>query len=180
MCRQEESWKAYGARTTQHRELEWCHQVNLSERTFWAKKTGVQEVPKTTQHQPIYYVTDSFEDAKQKMIDLLQQSPDPLELDTIRLRRASSCWTKRQIQKLITLFNKRDQNPHWRLREVLGFINSARSELYWTFEKFCSHWWVPQNKCCGFGLFYQIRILKSKLWQNHQKIQINFSTFCLF
>ena len=36
-------------------------------RAFEPAKTGVTEYP-ITQHQPLYFVTESFEDAKQKMM----------------------------------------------------------------------------------------------------------------
>ena len=36
-------------------------------RSFEPEKTGVQKYP-ITEHQPLYFVTESFEDAKQKMM----------------------------------------------------------------------------------------------------------------
>merc|ERR1712013_223778 len=59
-----------------------------------------------TEHQPVYFVTDSFESAKQKMTDFASTIPRPFGVrydpytQTIELLD-----NKRQIQKLITNIN---------------------------------------------------------------------------
>jgi len=74
-------------------------------RSFDPETTGVQKYP-ITEHQPTYFVTDSFESAKQKMIDFAATIPRPFGVrydaytQTIQLLD-----NKRQIQKLITNIN---------------------------------------------------------------------------
>jgi len=106
MCRQDGELKAYGAGLlSSFGELEWCLSGQPELRAFDPVKTGEQKYP-ITEHQPIYYVTDSFEDAKQKMIDYAATIPRPFGVryepytQTIELLDS-----KRQIQKLITNIN---------------------------------------------------------------------------
>ena len=62
------SGQAYGAGLlSSFGELEWCMSGKPELRTFEPEKTGQQKYP-ITEHQPVYFVTESFEDAKQKMM----------------------------------------------------------------------------------------------------------------
>ena len=68
ITRQNGELKAYGAGLlSSFGELEWCLSGKPELRNFEPEKTGVTKYP-ITQHQPLYYVTESFEDAKQKMM----------------------------------------------------------------------------------------------------------------
>ena len=68
ITRQNGELKAYGAGLlSSFGELEWALSDKPEHRSFDPEKTGVTKYP-ITQHQPLYYVTDSFEDAKQKMM----------------------------------------------------------------------------------------------------------------
>jgi len=106
MCRQNGELKAYGAGLlSSFGELEWCLSGKPELRSFDPEKTGSQKYP-ITEHQPVYFVTDSFESAKQKMTDFASTIPRPFGVrydpytQTIELLD-----NKRQIQKLITNIN---------------------------------------------------------------------------
>jgi len=106
VTRQNGQLKAYGAGLlSSFGELEWCLSGKPELRSFDPEKTGVQKYP-ITEHQPIYFVTESFESAKQKMIDFAATIPRPFGVrydpytQTIQLLDS-----KRQIQKLITNIN---------------------------------------------------------------------------
>lgn len=68
LCRQDGQIKAYGAGLlSSYGELEYCLTDRPELRAFNPEKTGVQEYP-ITNYQPIYYVAESFEDAKEKLM----------------------------------------------------------------------------------------------------------------
>ena len=69
MCRQEEGeLRAYGAGLlSSFGELEYCLSGKSELRPFEPPKTALQKYP-ITSYQPIYYVTESFDDAKEKMM----------------------------------------------------------------------------------------------------------------
>merc|ERR1712179_10277 len=106
MCRQNGELKAYGAGLlSSFGELEWCLSGKPELRSFDPEKTGSQKYP-ITEHQPVYFVTESFESAKQKMTDFASTIPRPFGVrydpytQTIELLD-----NKRRIQKLITNIN---------------------------------------------------------------------------
>eukprot|EP00092_Neocalanus_flemingeri_P019520 GFUD01021146.1.p1 GENE.GFUD01021146.1~~GFUD01021146.1.p1 ORF type:complete len:478 (+),score=130.35 GFUD01021146.1:42-1436(+) len=106
VTRQNGQLKAYGAGLlSSFGELEWCLSGKPELRSFEPETTGIQKYP-ITEHQPVYFVTDSFESAKQKMIDFAATIPRPFGVrydpytQTIQLLDS-----KRQIQKLITNIN---------------------------------------------------------------------------
>lgn len=68
LCRQDGEIKAYGAGLlSSFGELEYCLTEKPELREFDPCKTGEQKYP-ITQYQPVYFVSDSFEDAKEKMM----------------------------------------------------------------------------------------------------------------
>jgi len=106
VTRQNGQLKAYGAGLlSSFGELEWCLSGKPELRSFDPETTGIQKYP-ITEHQPLYFVTESFESAKQKMIDFAATIPRPFGVrydaytQTIQLLDS-----KRQIQKLITNIN---------------------------------------------------------------------------
>ncbi|XP_023349763.1 protein henna [Eurytemora carolleeae] len=106
ICRQDGEIKAYGAGLlSSYGELEWCLSGKPDLRPFEPAVTGEQKYP-ITDHQPVYYITESFEDAKQKMINFAATIPRPFGVrydpytQTIQLLDS-----KRQIQKLIQNIN---------------------------------------------------------------------------
>jgi len=106
ITRQNGELKAYGAGLlSSFGELEWCLSGKPELKSFEPEKTGLQKYP-ITEHQPVYFVTESFESAKQKMIDFASTIPRPFGVrydpytQTIQLLDS-----KRQIQKLITNIN---------------------------------------------------------------------------
>ena len=67
MCRQNGELKAYGAGLlSSFGELEYCLSEKPEIREFEPVVTGVTKYP-ITEYQPVYYVTNSFEDAQRKM-----------------------------------------------------------------------------------------------------------------
>lgn len=75
MCRQNGELKAYGAGLlSSFGELEYCMTDKPEIRPFDPPKTGLQKYP-ITQYQPVYYVSESFEDAKEKMIAFAKTIP---------------------------------------------------------------------------------------------------------
>merc|ERR1712088_1259403 len=106
ITRQNGQLKAYGAGLlSSFGELEWCLSGKPEHREFDPAVTGLQKYP-ITEYQPIYFVTESFEDAKQRMIDFAATIPRPFGVrydpytQTIQLLDS-----KRQIQKLLTNIN---------------------------------------------------------------------------
>lgn len=66
MCRQEGELKAFGAGLlSSYGELEYCLTDKPQLKDFEPEITGVTKYP-ITQFQPLYYVADSFESAKEK------------------------------------------------------------------------------------------------------------------
>jgi len=106
LCKQNGELKAYGAGLlSSFGELEWCLSGKPELRPFEPAKTGEQAYP-ITEHQPVYFVTEGFEDAKQKMIDYAATISRPFGVrydpycQSIELLDS-----KRQIQKLISNIN---------------------------------------------------------------------------
>lgn len=68
LCRQDGQIKAFGAGLlSSFGELEYCVSDKPELRAFEPEKTAVQSYP-ITEYQPVYYVAESFEDAKNKMM----------------------------------------------------------------------------------------------------------------
>merc|ERR1739838_742455 len=111
VTRQNGQLKAYGAGLlSSFGELEWCLSGKPELRNFEPEKTGVTKYP-ITQHQPLYYVTESFEDAKQKMIDFSSKIPRPFGVRYNSYTQSIEILdSKRQIQKLITNINYEIRN----------------------------------------------------------------------
>ncbi|XP_031619504.1 protein henna [Contarinia nasturtii] len=77
LCRQDGEVKAYGAGLlSSFGELEYCLTDKPELREFEPSKTGEQKYP-ITEYQPVYFVSDSFEDAKEKMIKYANTIPRP-------------------------------------------------------------------------------------------------------
>merc|ERR1712013_885378 len=106
MCRQNGELKAYGAGLlSSFGELEWCLSGKPELRSFDPEKTGSQKYP-ITEHQPVYFVTDSFESAKQKMTDFASTIPRPFGVRYDPYTQSIQLLdSKRQIQKLLTNIN---------------------------------------------------------------------------
>merc|ERR1711872_460314 len=111
ITRQNGELKAYGAGLlSSFGELEWALSGKPELKSFEPEKTGVTKYP-ITQHQPLYYVTESFEDAKQKMIDFSATIPRPFGVRYNAYTQAIEILdSKRQIQKLITDINYEIRN----------------------------------------------------------------------
>jgi phenylalanine-4-hydroxylase len=106
ICRQNGELKAFGAGLlSSFGELEWCLSDGPELRAFEPAKTGDTAYP-ITQHQPVYFVTESFEDAKQKMIDFAATIPRPFGVRYDPYTQSIQLLdSKYQIQKLITNIN---------------------------------------------------------------------------
>jgi phenylalanine-4-hydroxylase len=80
ICRQGGELKAYGAGLlSSYGELQYCLTDKPELRPFDPVKTGVQKYP-ITEYQPLYYVADSFEDAKDKMMQFAALIPRPFSV----------------------------------------------------------------------------------------------------
>lgn len=67
LCHQDGKIKAFGAGLlSSYGELQYCLTGQSEVRPFNPVKTCLQKYP-ITEYQPIYYVAESFEDAKEKM-----------------------------------------------------------------------------------------------------------------
>jgi phenylalanine-4-hydroxylase len=78
LCRQDDGQiKAFGAGLlSSYGELEYCLSGKPELRPFEPEKTGVQSYP-ITEYQPIYYVAESFADAKEKLMKYAEKIPRP-------------------------------------------------------------------------------------------------------
>ncbi|RXG60487.1 Protein henna [Armadillidium vulgare] len=77
LCRQNGELKAFGAGLlSSFGELEYCLTDKPEIREFEPEKTCLQKYP-ITKFQPVYYVADSFEDAKRKLIQFTSTIPRP-------------------------------------------------------------------------------------------------------
>lgn len=68
LCRQDGNLKAYGAGLlSSFGELQYCLSDKPELRDFDPETTGILQYP-ITEYQPVYFVANSFEDAKDKMM----------------------------------------------------------------------------------------------------------------
>jgi len=106
ITRQNGQLKAYGAGLlSSFGELEWCLSGKPELRAFDPATTGDQKYP-ITEHQPIYFVTESFESAKQKLIDFSATIPRPFGVRYDPYTQSIQLLdSKLQIQNLITNIN---------------------------------------------------------------------------
>ncbi|XP_042870956.1 protein henna-like isoform X1 [Penaeus japonicus] len=80
LCRQNGEVKAYGAGLlSSFGELEYCLSDKPELRAFEPTMTCMQKYP-ITEYQPVYYVSESFEDAKQKLIQFAATIPRPFSV----------------------------------------------------------------------------------------------------
>jgi len=77
LCRQEGEIKAFGAGLlSSFGELKYCLSDEPEIRPFEPEKTGVQDYP-ITEYQPVYFVAESFVDAKRKLMKYAEKIPRP-------------------------------------------------------------------------------------------------------
>ncbi|XP_058832943.1 protein henna [Topomyia yanbarensis] len=77
LCRQNGQLKAYGAGLlSSFGELQYCLTDKPELREFDPIKTGVQKYP-ITEYQPVYFVSSSFDEAIQKMVNFANTIPRP-------------------------------------------------------------------------------------------------------
>lgn len=68
LCRESGKLKAYGAGLlSSYGELQYALEEKSEIRPFEPAKTALQKYP-ITEYQPVYYVAESFENAKEKMM----------------------------------------------------------------------------------------------------------------
>ncbi|KAF0306970.1 Protein henna [Amphibalanus amphitrite] len=120
LCRQEGELKAYGAGLlSSFGELEYCLSDKPEVREFMPEKTGVQKYP-ITEYQPVYYVADSFDDAKDKMINFAATIPRPFSVRyDPYTQQVITLDTRPQVEELI-----RDINSE--MKVLLDAINKFR------------------------------------------------------
>lgn len=77
LCKQNGQVKAYGAGLlSSFGELEYCLSGKPEIREFCPEKTGCQKYP-ITEYQPVYYLSESFEDAQRKIREFALSIPRP-------------------------------------------------------------------------------------------------------
>ncbi|XP_055628235.1 protein henna isoform X2 [Toxorhynchites rutilus septentrionalis] len=77
LCRQNGELKAYGAGLlSSFGELQYCFTDKPELREFDPARTGEQKYP-ITEYQPVYYVSNSFDEAIQKMVQYANEIPRP-------------------------------------------------------------------------------------------------------
>lgn len=77
LCRQNKQIKAYGAGLlSSFGELQYCLTDKPEKRVFEPAKTAEQQYP-ITEFQPVYFIAESFESAKQKMREYAATIPRP-------------------------------------------------------------------------------------------------------
>ncbi|XP_022654968.1 protein henna-like [Varroa jacobsoni] len=80
LCRQDGELKAYGAGLlSSFGELDYCLSDKPEIRAFDPEVTGIQKYP-ITEYQPVYFVTDSFQQGQQKMREFALSIPRPFNV----------------------------------------------------------------------------------------------------
>ncbi len=80
LCKQKGELKAFGAGLlSSFGELSYCLTGEPEHRSFEPEKTCLQEYP-ITSFQPVYYIADSFKDAKDKMSAFTMTIPKPFSI----------------------------------------------------------------------------------------------------
>ncbi|XP_046438620.1 protein henna-like isoform X2 [Daphnia pulex] len=120
MCRQGGELKAYGAGLlSSFGELEYCLTDKPEIRPFEPAKTALQKYP-ITQYQPVYYVSESFEDAKDKMIAYAKTIPRPFSVRynpyTLNVEILNS---KPQLENLL-------KNINWEITRITDALCKMR------------------------------------------------------
>ncbi|XP_065352509.1 protein henna isoform X1 [Cloeon dipterum] len=107
MCNQDGELKAYGAGLlSSYGELQYCLEGKAELRPFEPEKTCLQKYP-ITSYQPIYYVANSFEEAKAQMIKYAQTVPRPFGVRYNPYTQSVEILdSKEQIEDLMTCSNQ--------------------------------------------------------------------------
>ncbi|XP_021957625.1 protein henna isoform X2 [Folsomia candida] len=80
LCRQEGEIKAFGAGLlSSYGELQYCLSDKPEVRPFDPQKTGIQDYP-ITEYQPVYFVAESFADAKHRLMQYAETIPRPFSV----------------------------------------------------------------------------------------------------
>ncbi|KAI9557408.1 hypothetical protein GHT06_017236 [Daphnia sinensis] len=120
MCRQGGELKAYGAGLlSSYGELEYCLTDKPEIRPFDPAKTALQKYP-ITSYQPVYFVSESFEDAKEKMIAYAKTIPRPFSVRynpyTLNVEILNS---KPQLENLL-------KNINWEITRITDALCKMR------------------------------------------------------
>ncbi|XP_043276861.1 protein henna isoform X1 [Venturia canescens] len=107
LCRQHGELKAYGAGLlSSFGELEYSLSGKPELRSFEPAKTALQKYP-ITEYQPVYFVAEDFEDAKEKMIKFAQTIPRKFGVRYDPYTQSISIIdSKYQIEELVTNVNQ--------------------------------------------------------------------------
>lgn len=120
MCRQGGELKAYGAGLlSSFGELEYCLTDKPDIRPFDPPVTALQKYP-ITQYQPVYFVSESFEEAKEKMITYAKTIPRPFSVRynpyTLNVEILNS---KPQLENLL-------KNINWEITRITDALIKMR------------------------------------------------------
>uniref|UniRef100_A0A915I7W7 phenylalanine 4-monooxygenase n=1 Tax=Romanomermis culicivorax TaxID=13658 RepID=A0A915I7W7_ROMCU len=101
LCRQEGALKAYGAGLlSSFGELEYCLTEKPQLRNFDPSNAALTEYP-ITNYQPIYYVADSFSDAKIKLLEWTSRSPRPFSIKYNAYTQSIEVVDKSSLRRLL-------------------------------------------------------------------------------
>ncbi|KAJ6640881.1 Protein henna [Pseudolycoriella hygida] len=119
LCRQEGDLKAYGAGLlSSFGELEYCLSDKPELREFEPAKTGLQEYP-ITEYQPIYYVANSFDEAKEKLKKYADLIPRPFGVRYNAYTQSIEILdSKPQVENLMHNLNMEFQTLHNAFRKL--------------------------------------------------------------
>ncbi|KAL1517131.1 hypothetical protein ABEB36_000938 [Hypothenemus hampei] len=102
LCREGDKLKAYGAGLlSSYGELQYAVEGKAEYKDFEPFQTALQKYP-ITEYQPIYFIAESFEDAKQKMIKYTSTIPRPFGVRyNAYTQSVEVIDSKPQIQRLV-------------------------------------------------------------------------------
>merc|ERR1712100_176550 len=119
LCKENGQPKAYGAGLlSSFGELEYCLTDKPEIRSFDPATTCQQPYP-VTRYQPLYYMCESFEDAKRLMIDFARTLPRPF---AVRYNAYTQTIEVLDNDERLALFARRLQSESSLLAEALGKI----------------------------------------------------------
>ncbi|KAL1130874.1 hypothetical protein AAG570_012115 [Ranatra chinensis] len=106
LCRQDGKLKACGAGLlSSYGELQYCLSDKPQLKPFDPPVTALQKYP-ITEYQPIYFIAESFEDAKEKMIKYAQTIPRPFDVRYNPYTQSVEVLdSKQQVQELLQQTN---------------------------------------------------------------------------
>lgn len=135
LCRQEGKLRAFGgALLSSFGELEYCFSGQVEMKPFDPPKTALTEHP-ITKYQHVYFVSESIEDAKQKL--LYDDYQATFDKDSVLLNDLFN-YLQRLYEKHPTKLRRALQpiQPQYRYREfVVRYLTGIFKKIHWRNKK---------------------------------------------